>query len=1573
MEKPLPEIPQPLSSAKNGLHAPANWATLTVDGRNHLRRFILHCLEEAQDVIPLNDREACAVSVEVALDELGERVAMGGWLAGVRRARRRKVDALEKQRAKHSITRTGVTADGIDATPRPDSNSYHGELKEDGYFSLGRLDGIRPSKEAATPTRQDLLASLRVLAEKQAPPTPKPTAKHVLLTVSPSKPVAAGDSDRQCVFTPGVFAMPNDEESSGSAQGEILYGWDSWEQLLIAENSSLQLVGGTFSLSVVQDEQYRALVKVLRLSVFTYLSIILEQSLLADFHVPLRFPKLSNPPPKQADGVTGVAMTRALSTGHVSRKASSKRESGLWAFFSKKKDDIIQRATPSLARRGSLELPIAQRPVRSRSPLPAPCTSHDGGRPSPANLQRIRRFSFISDYRPSFMQPLPDQDRKENKKATVEHPISLALAAVEKARGYLSTSPDVFFEPPSILVKLAAREKTDQHPRLGGDDKAALGSLLGWDTKSTHLGSCGAGMVDTTGFVRQQSLSLLYSEWVPKPPSRPPSPSSAIEQPRLIPCGKHRRWLTFRYYSQADECLGETVLRMCSRADQPCDNPDCRTTRGKHELRLLHADTLITILVSGDSPLVFSADDQPAEMWSSCRICKKETPKIRMHDGSYLLSFSKFLELLVYSSSLCSISPPLCEHTALPSRPWGVSDMPLPRSRLNISRHFAHGGRVMSITLSQVHDIYDVRVPRLQIIRSKFEKPDERDSEGSPGSIDPVQVAGEADRRLLRREIMQFWQCISEQMDTLEGNFIQDHAEKSHHKSLPRLPSADEAYESFDDAGFATPKGHPSNLPPHPPNTPMTPKTNSAGQLAFPFPQKLDIAGLVEHPADGSRSSISVSDSTSWSQPTSLELLTSMRHTFQRTEQNLYAELSRAQLASLNDVRRSFVSAGRGATKRLSAWEVKHASGPSIVSEASAHSEPEWWKTGCHAVPGGNVIVRENDWGSIIAFTLSATDYHQELANMAVNRKSSVPSGPPPTPELARPSFFAKTTSSRWFAASGPIPDPDQDDVVWHEPETYSAVISRKEHPKDTASILKLGITDVLRQKTQPDAGGSSTPSRLGNTISSGGKAIVPSAWAKPDVQISKQAADGHLSASSKDGMDKILHDLEAVSEPTPRSVRSSWSDQSHLSSSGFVETNIRRGKTASIMSTDSDATTVGGHSRSSHHTEPPGPNLPPKDIPEAEHVPESSTSSSRPPTIPSTPSTSDQPSLTSTITNTVSSALRYMLKSGTPPPVSLKHHHGLLLAGSPAIDERPHIKYDWTIGKRLKFSCTVYYAKQFDALRRRCGIEDTFLRSLSRSENWVAEGGKSRSNFWKTSDDQFIIKTLVNAWNVADLHVLIELGPTYFRHMDATANKPTVLAKLLGFYTVEIRNLETGSTQAKADLLVMENLFYKQNIVKTFDLKGIQGRKVKAASSDSGSKTLFDGDWIEGQQRALSLVQPHSKVVLQEAIRADSDFLARSNIMDYSLLLGIDEERKQIACGLVDTIGSYTFAKTLEYKAKQNLSSGKEVTVIPPNEYQERFVNAMDNYFVACPDKWSKPLDNTKIPSEYQLLPSVI
>jgi len=80
-----------------------------------------------------------------------------------------------------------------------------------------------------------------------------------------------------------------------------------------------------------------------------------------------------------------------------------------------------------------------------------------------------------------------------------------------------------------------------------------------------------------------------------------------------------------------------------------------------------------------------------------------------------------------------------------------------------------------------------------------------------------------------------------------------------------------------------------------------------------------------------------------------------------------------------------------------------------------------------------------------------------------------------------------------------------------------------------------------------------------------------------------------------------------------------------------------------------------------------------------------------------------------------------------------------------------------------------------------------------------------------------------------------------------------------------------------------------------------------------------------------------------------------------------------------------------LEYKAKQNLKSGKDVTVIPPNEYQARFVNAMDGYFLACPgtskstsrswkevftiytDKWSKAPDDKRDYADPDVLRSVL
>ena len=65
------------------------------------------------------------------------------------------------------------------------------------------------------------------------------------------------------------------------------------------------------------------------------------------------------------------------------------------------------------------------------------------------------------------------------------------------------------------------------------------------------------------------------------------------------------------------------------------------------------------------------------------------------------------------------------------------------------------------------------------------------------------------------------------------------------------------------------------------------------------------------------------------------------------------------------------------------------------------------------------------------------------------------------------------------------------------------------------------------------------------------------------------------------------------------------------------------------------------------------------------------------------------------------------------------------------------------------------------------------------------------------------------------------------------------------------------------------------------------------------------------------------------DALSLDTQFLSSESIIDYSLLLGVDEESRQLVVGLVDAVGSYGFWKTLESRGKLALNRGREVTVV--------------------------------------------
>ncbi|KAG9444056.1 hypothetical protein H6P81_015396 [Aristolochia fimbriata] len=273
----------------------------------------------------------------------------------------------------------------------------------------------------------------------------------------------------------------------------------------------------------------------------------------------------------------------------------------------------------------------------------------------------------------------------------------------------------------------------------------------------------------------------------------------------------------------------------------------------------------------------------------------------------------------------------------------------------------------------------------------------------------------------------------------------------------------------------------------------------------------------------------------------------------------------------------------------------------------------------------------------------------------------------------------------------------------------------------------------------------------------------------------------------------------------------------------------------------------------------------------------------------------------------------------------------------------------------KVKFSVTSYFAKQFDALRKKCcPSEVDFLRSISRCRRWSAQGGKSNVYFAKTLDERFVIKQVTKT----ELESFEEFAPQYFKYlMDSlSSGSPTCLAKVLGIYQVTVKHLK-GGKEVKMDLMVMENLFFNRSISRVYDLKGSARSRYNSDTSGS-NKVLLDLNLLEALRTKPMFLGSKAKRTLERAVWNDTSFLASIDVMDYSLLVGVDEERKELVLGIIDFMRQYTWDKHLEtwVKASGILGGPKNAspTVISPKQYKKRFRKAMSTYFLTVPDQWS-------------------
>jgi 1-phosphatidylinositol-3-phosphate 5-kinase len=216
-DKPLPTLPKRHDSPK--------LTTLSVEARKHIRRFILHALEEESPAVAGNDRnyerEAWANGISDALDSLGDGIATGGWIVGANRSRRA---SIQRKLVLRDTEQGSTTADAV---------------TEPKSIAVSDLPKHTPDPPPPQPPDSTVMEQISLWLSKALPPSPKPYAKHLLLTVSAGGHAPDNASDFElvppaigCSFSLSRFVLPHPATSSEHAdreEGIILYGLNEWD------------------------------------------------------------------------------------------------------------------------------------------------------------------------------------------------------------------------------------------------------------------------------------------------------------------------------------------------------------------------------------------------------------------------------------------------------------------------------------------------------------------------------------------------------------------------------------------------------------------------------------------------------------------------------------------------------------------------------------------------------------------------------------------------------------------------------------------------------------------------------------------------------------------------------------------------------------------------------------------------------------------------------------------------------------------------------------------------------------------------------------------------------------------------------------------------------------------------------------------------------------------------------------------------------------------------------------------------------------------------------------------------
>lgn len=308
-------------------------------------------------------------------------------------------------------------------------------------------------------------------------------------------------------------------------------------------------------------------------------------------------------------------------------------------------------------------------------------------------------------------------------------------------------------------------------------------------------------------------------------------------------------------------------------------------------------------------------------------------------------------------------------------------------------------------------------------------------------------------------------------------------------------------------------------------------------------------------------------------------------------------------------------------------------------------------------------------------------------------------------------------------------------------------------------------------------------------------------------------------------------------------------------------------------------------------------------------------------------------------------------------------------------------------------FRFKTYAPVAFRYFRELFGIRpDDYLYSLCNQPLIeLTNPGASGSIFYVTSDDEFIIKTVLHK----EAEFLQKLLPGYY--MNLNQNPRTLLPKFFGLYCVQC-----GGKNIR--VVVMNNILPRSvRMHLKFDLKGSTYKRRASKKEREKSKPTFkDLDFLNDVPEGLTLDQDTYNALVK-TLQRDCLVLESFKIMDYSLLLGVHNktlaakelqsqaspaggteskrpvlqralystamesiqgdsmcrdtldhndtmgaipavgtkgENLLLFIGIIDILQSYRLIKKLEHSWKSLIHDGDTVSVHRPGFYAERFYN---------------------------------